>query len=328
MSPDIYVLIEHVNGKTLDISYVMLAQARQLAQQTGGKVNALLLGHNVAELASDLEADAIFYVDHRLLADFNWGNCMAVVEQVITAHAPRLFLFGDTTIGSGIAGGLSAKLNLPLVSHCKQLDLVDGKLVYTGQICGGKILAEGEIPEITTLICMVPGAFKVEAGKSSQRRQVETTPIQIAEDEFVKNCQRTQMKNYIQPEAGDVDITRQKVLIGVGRGIQSEDNLELAQELADIMEGAVCASRPIIDQNWLPTSRLVGKSGKTIKPKVYLAFGISGAPEHLEAATGSETIVAVNTDPSAPIFNQAQYGIEMDVLDLLPALIERVKAEK
>ena len=328
MSADICVLIEHVSGKTLDISYVMLAQARQLARENKGKVIALLLGHNVDTLASDLDADTILYYDHRALADFNWENCIAVLEQVIARQSPRLFLFGDTSIGSGIAGGLSAKLDLPLVSHCCQVSTNKGEWRYSSQICGGKLFVEGILPETLSLVTMVPGMFKIEAGKSSERRQPEVVEINLPEDVLTKNCQRTIVKGYVEPETGDVDISREKVLVGVGRGIQSQDNLELAQELAEAMEGAVCASRPIIDQNWLPTSRLVGKSGKTIKPKVYVALGISGAPEHLESTTGSEVMIAINTDPSAPIFNQAKYGVEMDVLDLLPVLIDQVKAEK
>jgi electron transfer flavoprotein alpha subunit len=118
------------------------------------------------------------------------------------------------------------------------------------------------------------------------------------------------------------------VLVAVGRGIQQKDNLELAEELAEALGTVVAASRPIIDQNWLPTSRLVGKSGKAVKPKVYLALGISGAPEHAEGISGSDMIIAINTDPAAPIFNQARYGAEVDILDLLPVLTEKVKEAK
>jgi electron transfer flavoprotein alpha subunit len=125
-----------------------------------------------------------------------------------------------------------------------------------------------------------------------------------------------------------VDITKQSVLVTVGRGIQQKDNLDLAEELAEALGTVVAASRPIIDQSWLPVSRLVGKSGKTVKPKVFLAFGISGAPEHTEGITESEMIIAINTDPAAPIFNIAKYGAEVDMLDLLPVLTEKVKEAK
>ena len=135
-------------------------------------------------------------------------------------------------------------------------------------------------------------------------------------------------EEWILPEAGDVDITQQDVLVAVGRGIQQKDNVELAEELAQALGGAVCASRPVVDQGWLPATRQVGKSGMTVKPKLYLALGISGAPEHLEGMKGADLIIAVNTDPKAPIFDVAHYGAEVDVLDLLPALVEAVEAKK
>jgi electron transfer flavoprotein alpha subunit len=135
-------------------------------------------------------------------------------------------------------------------------------------------------------------------------------------------------KKYIEPEAGDVDISQQEVLVAVGRGLQSQDNLELAEELAAALGGAVCGSRPVIDQGWLPLSRQVGKSGLTVKPKIYIAAGLSGAPEHVEGIKGSDLIIAINSDPRAPIFNVAHYGIVGDAAEVLPALAERVKAAK
>jgi len=136
------------------------------------------------------------------------------------------------------------------------------------------------------------------------------------------------LKRYLEPEAGDVDLTQQTVLVAVGRGIQGQDNLELAEEVAQALGGAVCGSRPVIDQGWLPLARQIGKSGLTVKPKFYLAAGISGAPEHTEGMKDAGLIVAINTDPQAPIFNVAHYGIVADVLDVLPALAEAVKARK
>jgi electron transfer flavoprotein alpha subunit len=136
---------------------------------------------------------------------------------------------------------------------------------------------------------------------------------------------RIKLNQYIEPETSDVDISKESLLIAVGRGIQNKDNISLAEELAQAIGGVVCASRPVVDQGWLPTSRLVGKSGSTVKPKVYLAIGISGAPEHVEAITGSDVIIAINTDPAAPIFNIAKYGTTADLFDLVPALTEQIR---
>src|SRR3989304_2242589 len=133
---------------------------------------------------------------------------------------------------------------------------------------------------------------------------------------------RISLKQYIEPTAGDVDISREPVLIAGGRGVQRQNNLALAEDLAKALGGVVCGSRPVVDQGWLPTTRLVGKSGKRVKPKMYLALGISGATEHVEAIADSEMIIAINTDPEAPIFNIAKYGATVDLIDLIPALTE------
>ncbi|MBI4786388.1 MAG: electron transfer flavoprotein subunit alpha/FixB family protein, partial [Chloroflexi bacterium] len=134
-----------------------------------------------------------------------------------------------------------------------------------------------------------------------------------------------QFKQLIEPEAADVDITKQDILVSVGRGIQSADNLELVEELANALGGAVSASRPIVDNGWLPKARQVGKSGSTVKPKLYFAVGISGAPEHLEGMRDAPLIIAINSDPNAPIFDVAHYGIAADLFDVVPALTEKIK---
>jgi electron transfer flavoprotein alpha subunit len=319
MNQDIYVMIEHLRGQVADISYVMLAAANGLAQVTGGDVVGVLLGHNAQDLANNLAAKRVVYVDHPALADFTSDAYQKVLAGLIGDNEPRAALFGHTSMGMDVASGLSARLGLPLVSSCRSFDS-DGKFV--SQICGGKIMAEGDLPNTTTLATMIPGGYKPEEGQSAQPPEVAPATAPVLEG------LRVTLKQYIEPEAGDVDISREPILISVGRGIQTQDNIELAEELAEAMGGVVCASRPVVDQGWLSTTRLVGKSGKTVKPKLYLALGISGAPEHAEAITNSELIVAVNTDPAAPIFDIAQYGVEIDMLDLLEVLTEQVQEAK
>jgi electron transfer flavoprotein alpha subunit len=139
---------------------------------------------------------------------------------------------------------------------------------------------------------------------------------------------KVKLNQFIEPDSGDIDISQEKILIAIGRGIQTEDNIELAESLAELLGGTVCASRPVIDQGWLPTSRLVGKSGKSVKPDLYLSLGISGATEHLEGIMGSKTIIAVNSDPDAPIFDIATYGIEIDLFDFIDPLLEKIEDKK
>jgi len=319
MSQDIFVIIEHLRGQVADISFSMLAAAKELAQGTGGKVAAVLLGHNAQGLADNLSADNVLYADHPSLSDFNSDAYRLALVNLINDRSPRAVLFGHTTVGTDVAGLISAKLSLPLVSSCRSIS-TDGKFI--SQICGGKIMVEGELPAPIVLVTMVPGGYKPEQGQSSQAPAIETITVPSLDN------LRITLKEYVEPEAGDVDITKESLLVSVGRGIQTKDNIELANELAVVLGGQVSASRPVVDQGWLPTSRLVGKSGKHVKPKVYLALGISGAPEHVEGMSDSDTIIAVNTDPNAPIFNVAKYGTTIDLLDLAPVLAEKVKQAK
>jgi electron transfer flavoprotein alpha subunit len=322
MNQDIYVLVEQFKGKVTDMACMALAQAKELATASGGKVVGVLLGHNAAGLAKDLAADKVLLYDDTALADFTWDAYLKVLAGLVKADMPRLVLLGETTIGADTACGLSVRLGLPLVSNCQRIHYASGKFNYTSQVCGGKLQAQGVFPDGTVLVTLVPGAFKAEQGKSATPPLVVTMPVPPLEGLRVK------LSHYIEPEGGDVDISKEGLLVSVGRGVQNQDNIEMAQELADALGAVVTGSRPVTDQGWLATSRLVGKSGKSVHPKVYLAFGISGAPEHTEAITGSEMIIAINTDPVAPIFNLAKYGAVVDMLDLLPVLTDQVRQAK
>jgi electron transfer flavoprotein alpha subunit len=305
----------------------MLAGARRLADQTGGQVIAVLLGYKAQPLTKNFHADKVHSYDRPSLEHFSPDAYLRVLETEINEQQPRAVLFGHTTIGMDVAGGRSARLGLPLVSQVQRFDpgptgnARAGGLNFVCQICGGKIMAEGRLPEPTALVTMVPGGYKLEEGQG-------VTPPVLEKQAPSLEGMRARLSHFIEPEVGDVDIAKEPVLVSVGRGLQNQADLETIERLAKNLHGAVSASRPLVDKGWLPTSRLVGKSGKAVKPKLYLALGISGAPEHSEAITGSDLIVAVNTDPNAPIFDIAQYGVEMDMLELLPALLEKLEQEK
>jgi electron transfer flavoprotein alpha subunit len=322
MNPDTFVVIEHLRGQVADISYVMLAGARVLANATKGKVIAVLLGHDVEALSSDLAADRVMYMEHSAFADFSSDAYQRALEGVIKEQMPRAVLFGDTTIGGDVAAWLSTHLALPLVSACRTVRADGDAIKFVSQICGGKMMAEGDLPGPTALVLMVPGGFKPEQGRAAQPPELAHINAPALDD------LRVTVKDYVEPAVGDVDIAKEGILVSVGRGIQNQDNVELAEELAKALGGVVSGSRPVIDQNWLPQTRLVGKSGKAVKPKMYLALGISGAPEHVEAIGNAEMIVAINTDPAAPIFNLAKYGAQIDILDLMPVLTEKVQQAK
>jgi electron transfer flavoprotein alpha subunit len=319
MSQDIFVIIEHLRGQVSEISYVMLAGARQLSKSTGGNVTAVLLGQNAQDLANNLAVDKVLYMDHAVLAEFTSNAYELALVGLIKENSPRAVLLGHSSIGMDVVGGLSIKLGLPIVSSCRSFT-TDGK--YVSQICGGKIMVEGDLPSPTALVTMVPGGYKAEQGQSTQTPALTTVPAPVLDG------LRVSLKQYIEPDTSDVDITKETMLVSVGRGIQNKDNIELANELAAALACAVSASRPVVDQGWMPTTRLVGKSGKKVKPKIYLALGISGAPEHVEGMGDSGAIIAINTDPNAPIFNIAKYGTTIDMFDLIPVLTDKVKQAK
>ena len=316
MNQDIFVIIEHLQGHVTDISYIMMAAARQLAHGIGGNVVAVLLGNEAQGLAHNFAVDQVLYINHPVLANFTSDAYTKILNGVISDKQPHVVLFGSTSIGADLASVLSAQLGLPMVSSCHHISS-DGKFV--SQICGGKIMSESILPEQTTLVSMIPGGYKPEAGQTEISPKISSITATGLEG------LRITLSKYIEPETGDVDISKESILVAVGRGIQNKDNIELAEELAQALGGVVCGSRPVVDQGWLATTRLVGKSGQTVKPKVYLALGISGAPEHVEGITGSDVIIAINTDPAAPIFGLAKYGIEADMFDLLPVLTEQVQ---
>jgi electron transfer flavoprotein alpha subunit len=318
MANDILILAEHLDGKVADITYEMAGKAKQLAATLGGKAIAVMLGSGARALAETISADAVLYVDDPALAEFNPEAYGRVLAALIRERAPRLVLLGNTSVGMDLGAWLSVTTGLPLIAYVNGLAADGGTIVATSQIYGGKIQAEAVPNGEACLVSCLGGAFPSDAGRGSSPVEQIASPVPL--DDL-----KVRFVKLIRPEGGDVDITQQQILVSIGRGIGGQENIELAQELADALGCAVSASRPITDAGWLPRTRQVGKSGLSVKPKVYLAFGISGAPEHLEGMRGAETIIAVNTDPKAPIFDVAHYGATCDLLDLLPALTEKVK---
>lgn len=317
MGRDVLVVAEHLKGKLADISYEMAAKARELAAAGGGRALAAILGHGVRGLAADLGVDAVVCADDPALAQFAPEPYSRVLAQLVRERQPGLVLVGNTSMGMDIAPALAAALGWPLLAYCRDVRWEGDKVVVTSQLYGGKVMAEAEAPA-GAVVTLLAGAAPADAGRGAPGSVEEVAPAGL-------DGVRTRFKALIEPEAADVDITKEAVLVSVGRGIQSQDNIEMAVELADALGGALAASRPIIDNGWLPKSRQVGKSGQTVKPKLYLAAGISGAPEHLEGMRDAELIVAINTDPKAPIFGVAHYGVVADLFDILPVLTEKVR---
>ncbi len=322
MPNTILILAEHLRGQLSEITFEMLGAGRQLADALSVPLHAVLLGSQAAPLATHLGvADKVLVADHSALDMAPPETIADALNTLLAREQGGLVLIGGTNVSMGVGSVLSLLTNRPLVNYCRSARVEGGAVLLTCQLFGGKILADVKLADGRGIVSVSPGAFRADAGRSAKAPVVEKVDLPVP-------TPRVAFAKYIEPETGDVDITKQTVLVAVGRGIQSQDNVELASELAEALGGAVCASRPVIDQGWLPLSRQVGKSGMTVKPRVYLAFGISGAPEHWEGMQGSECIIAVNSDPKAPIFDGAQYGVVGDALEIIPLLTEKVKNRK
>ncbi len=324
MSDDIFVLVEHHAGEVAGTTHELLGKASLLAAETGGRVIACLLGHRARELAGALAADVVLSVDDPALAQFVPEAYAATLEALIGERDPRLVLIANTTVGIDLAAPLSARTGRPLAAYCVELELVGDTTIATSLLYGGKLRAELELTG-AAIASVVAGSFAAaDAGVGRAAVVEDVAPVGLSGLDL--SGLRTRLLARLEPEPGDLDITRQELLVSVGRGIGGEENIELAQELAHALGASLSASRPVTDAGWLPKSRQVGKSGSTVKPKLYLACGISGAPEHLEGIGGAELIIAINTDEQAPIFDVADYGSTEDLFDLLPALVEQLEA--
>jgi electron transfer flavoprotein alpha subunit len=311
----VIVVVEHLGGVVSDVSFEMIGLGKKLAGALGGSCLALVVGGG-ANITGQLgAADKVLTVPGA--ESFNPDVDVAAALAAIAAKNPRVVLVGSTSMGMDLAGTISARTNRPLVAYCTGADAAGGMMTATSQIYGGKMQASCELGETPCVLAVLPGTFPAADGKKDGAPAAEALPAPSASG-------KVRFKKLIQPEAGDVDITAKEVLVAIGRGIGKKEDIEVAEELAEKLGAAVAASRPIIDAGWLPKSRQVGKSGLKVKPKVYLALGISGAPEHLEGMKSSATIIAVNTDKNAPIFDVAHYGLVGDLFDVCEELMEEL----
>lgn len=322
MPANIWVLAEVWRGQISDTTLELLVLGREVAGQLGVPLEAVLLGHNARPLTASLgAADNVLYADNPALAELTPETGAAVLAQLIKERQPQAVLVPWTNLSMDTGALAAAQLQAPFIGGCKDLKADAGTLVAQCVVYGGKLEAAVAATIAPALFGVLPGARSADAGRSDKSPAVVDVAVTLPEA-------KVKFNRYLEPEAGGVDITQQDVLVAVGRGIQTKDSMELAENLAAALGGAVCGSRPVIDQGWLQLSRQVGKSGMQVKPNLYLMLGISGAPEHVEGMKSAKLIIAVNTDPAAPIFNIAHYGVVGDCLKIAPALTEQIKVRK
>ncbi|MBW6463846.1 MAG: electron transfer flavoprotein subunit alpha/FixB family protein [Firmicutes bacterium] len=321
---NILVLAEHRQGALRDISYEMMAIAPGLAQDMGGEVTVLLIGSGMDELAKKMAAfgSKVLVVDDPLFEDFNADKYQKVLSALIDDLKPAVVMTGHTAQGVDFIPALAVEKNLPLVAEVVSLEYADGTLKATRQLYSGKVNATVAFkPADTYLVTIREGV--VEPPDASADGAVEKVESPLKDDLPYRS-----FVEYIEAEVGDVDITQSDILVAVGRGLKEDKNLPLIEELAKAIKADIAGSRAATDAGWIPHDRQVGTSGKSVKPKLYIAMGISGAFQHVAGMKGAKTVVAINKDPEAPIFTVADYAIVDDMFKVVPKLTEKLKELK
>jgi electron transfer flavoprotein alpha subunit len=307
------------SGKIESFSLEMLAAGRSISQ-SGDELIGFFAGGAADAAGQSLGACDRLIVARASKADLIPAEAYAALLRDVVSHEnPDLVLVPYSAGGLDVAASLAARTGWPLVSYVDRIER-DGKdLSATAQMYGGKILAECAVA-LPAILMINPGAFpEVEAEGMDAGR------IATIDADPVLGAGKVKMLSVEFPNFTDVDLTEVDKIICVGRGIGDEASIELARNLATLLGAEIAGSRPVVDSGWLPKLRQVGKSGQKVKPKLYLALGVSGAPEHLEGMSQAELIVAVNTDPKAPIFNVAHYGATCDLFELVESLSERLQ---
>ncbi|WP_254765886.1 electron transfer flavoprotein subunit alpha/FixB family protein [Salinilacihabitans rarus] len=313
---DILAIVDHRRGELREVSYELVTAGRELADETGGDLHLAVISGTVEAFAEKLDregVDAVHTVDHG--EEFNHDVYAQTVTQLYDELAPEYVLAANSVNGLDYAPAVAAELDLPIVTDVVDLAVDGESLVATREMYGGKVETTTELDANSAIVTIREGEWPAAEGTGDAA--IEAFDAEIDEDAIGST-----VTGFEEVAAGDVDITEADVLVSIGRGIEEEENLDIVRDLADALGATLSSSRPIVDAGWLPASRQVGQSGKVVTPDVYIAIGISGAVQHVAGMKGSDTIVAINTDPNAPIMDIADYAIVDDLFDVVPALAE------
>lgn len=325
MADRIIVVAEQREGTLNRASFETIAAAQAISKETGWPVDAVLPGQNTSALAQELAAykvDTVFDLQGPSLAAYTSDAWVHALKDFLSSRQPKLVLFPHTYQVRDFAPRLALALDRTLISDAVGYKYENGKLVFTRQMFQGKFVADvafvGDAPWLATIQIGTYRGDQAESG-SAQVEKVEVAQppaLRITPHEVFQEAKQA------------VDLSHAEVIVAIGRGIKEQKNLAVAEELAKVLGGEVAASRPICDSGWLPLERQIGSSGQTVAPKLYIALGISGAIQHIVGMKGSRTIVAINKDKEAPIFEIADYGVVGNLFDVVPALTEEIKKAK
>jgi len=324
----ILVIGEQREGKLNRVSWETLTAGQALAAETGWPLEAAVLGGSVGAFAGDIASKKVakvYAIENAKLEPYTPDAFVAALKQFIAAKQPKLVLMPHTYQVRDFVPKLATAMGRTVVSDAIGCKKEGEKLVFTRQMFQGKFVADVSFASAAPwFVTFQNGSFrgdKVEAGTGTA--PIETVSVDIA-DGVIRNKPQEVFKEAKQA----VDLTQAEIIVAIGRGIKEQKNIEIAKQLAEALGGELAASRPICDNGWLPMDRQIGSSGQTVAPKLYLALGISGAIQHIVGMKGARTIVAVNKDSEAPIFEIADYAVVGNLFDIVPPLIEEIKKAK
>jgi electron transfer flavoprotein alpha subunit len=325
----ILVIAEQRQGKWNNASFETLAAAQQIAAQTSSSVSGLVIGKGVAALAEELAAKnvaEVLLVEHELLDAYTPDGYCFALKQTIESAKPDLVLFPHTYQVRDFAPKLAAMLGKGMIADCVGYRNESGKLIFVRQMFQGKTAADVTFQGATPWFASFQsGAFRADLVQAhpSGKAAVKKVAVELKAEQI-----RTKPLELFREAKSAVDLTQAPLIVAIGRGIKAPENIPQAEALAKAMGAEIAASRPICDEGWLPMERQIGSSGQTVAPKLYLALGISGAIQHVVGMKGARTIVAVNKDQNAPIFEIADYGVVADIFEIMPALTEELQKAK
>ncbi len=321
----VLVILEQRDGKWNRLSFEALAAAQTISEAVGGPVNAALLGaqtESLAKEAAKYKIEKLFVIDDPLLTQYTPDGYTAALQQLIESVHPSVVVFPHTYQVRDFAPKLSTRFGKPLISDVVSVKATEGQATFVRQLFQGKLSADVHTSGDPQFVSTQAGTFRA-AEPGEQAGSIEKFPVKLDASQI-----RSKPEQPFREAQRSVDLTAANVIVSVGRGIKEKDNLPVVEELAKTLGAELAASRPICDNGWLPMERQVGSSGQTVAPKIYFAVGISGAIQHLVGMKGSKTIVAINKDESAPIFETADYGIVGDLFEVVPALVEEIRKSK
>jgi electron transfer flavoprotein alpha subunit len=325
----ILVIAEQRQEKWNIASFETLAAAQQIAAALSGTVSALVIGKGVDSLAAELAGKnvaEVIQVEHDLLESYTPDGYCVALKQAIESAKPELVLFPHTYQVRDFAPKLAAMLGKGMIGDCIGYRNDGGKLIFVRQMFQGKAAADvtflGDGPWFASF---QSGAFRADqlAASDGGARPIHRVAIELKTEQI-----RTKPLELFKEAKSAVDLTQAPLIVAIGRGIKAPENIPQAQAVAKAMGAEIAASRPICDEGWLPMERQIGSSGQTVAPKLYLALGISGAIQHVVGMKGARTIVAINKDQNAPIFEIADYGVVGDIFEIMPALTEELQKIK